>query len=385
MKKKIIVISAGRSDYSRFYPILDNIIKLKSAQLYLYLTLANFNKVFDNIKNKFPKKLKILKSTNSPINFNDKPKQTVKNLSLDLDSLAKYVQKIKPDVIIVIGDRYEMLIGPLVAIPNNIPTVHFFGGAITEGAIDELVRHGLTKMSHYHFVLLDLYKRRLLQLGEEPWRIKRIGLPSLSNLNSFKFKSLNNLSQTYKFNFAKPFMIVTFHPVTLELKQIKSQLSSLINSIKSTNLNAVITYPNSDPSFNLIIKEFINKLKNKNRYLLVKNLGEVDYFSLMKLAKLMIGNSSSGIVEAVSFKLPVVNIGTRQDGKLKPKNVIDTGYSLNEIKRGIKKALKIDFLNKIKKIKNPYHSNDESKKIAKMILNIKSNQKILRKKFINKI
>jgi UDP-N-acetylglucosamine 2-epimerase len=115
----------------------------------------------------------------------------------------------------------------------------------------------------------------------------------------------------------------------------------------------------------------------------VKNLGEVDYFSLMKLAKLMIGNSSSGIVEAVSFKLPVVNIGTRQDGKLKPKNVIDTGYSLNEIKRGIKKALKIDFLNKIKKIKNPYHSNDESKKIAKMILNIKSNQKILRKKFIN--
>ena len=383
MKKKIIVISAGRSDYSRFYPVLEKLLNSRNSKLYLYLTVANFNKTFDNINTNFPKKLTILKSKLSKKKFIDTPNQIIKNLLLDLEALAKYVEKIKPDLIIVIGDRYEMLIGPIVAMPHNIPTVHFFGGAITEGAIDELVRHGITKMSHFHFVLLDLYKKRLSQLGEELWRIKRIGIPNLNNLDSFKYRNLKDLSKIYKFEFTKPFMIVTFHPVTLEPQKIKLQLSSLIRSIISSNLNAIITYPNSDSNFNQIIKEFTIKFKNKRKYLLVKNLGERDYFSLMKHAKFMIGNSSSGIVEAASFKLPAINIGTRQEGKFRPQNVINTGYSVNAIKNGIKKAQTKNFLKKLKKMRNPYASKDESKKVAKIILNIKSNQKILRKKFIN--
>ena len=171
--------------------------------------------------------------------------------------------------------------------------------------------------------------------------------------------------------------------LTLEPQKIKLQLSSLIRSIISSNLNAIITYPNSDSNFNQIIKEFTIKFKNKRKYLLVKNLGGRDYFSLMKHAKFMIGNSSSGIVEAASFKLPAINIGTRQEGKFRPQNVINTGYSVNAIKYGIKKAQTKTFLKKLKKMRNPYASKDESKKVAKIILNIKSNQKILRKKFIN--
>ena len=383
MKKKIVIISAGRSDYSRFYPILENLLNAQNSKLFLYLTLANFNKTFDNIK-KFPKKLHILKNKYAQKKFKDDPNQIIKNQILDQEALASHTKKIKPDLMIVIGDRYEMLIGPMVAIPHNIPTVHFFGGAITEGAIDELVRHGLTKMSHFHFVLLDLYKKRLIQLGEEQWRIKKIGIPNLTNLKTFKFKSLESLSREYKFDFNRPFVIATFHPVTLELKKIKMQLNALIKTILSNKINAIITYPNSDVSYNKIIKELIKKFKDKKKYLIVKNLGEVNYFSLMKHAKLILGNSSSGIVEAASFKLPAINIGSRQDGKLKPANVIDTGYSVQEIKNGIKKANTKKFLDKVKKLKNPYASNNNNKKIAKMILSIRPNQKFLRKKFINK-
>ena len=383
MKKKIVIISAGRSDYSRFYPILENLLNAQNSKLFLYLTLANFNKTFDNIK-KFPKKLHILKNKYAQKKFKDDPNQIIKNQILDQEALASHTKKIKPDLMIVIGDRYEMLIGPMVAIPHNIPTVHFFGGAITEGAIDELVRHGLTKMSHFHFVLLDLYKKRLIQLGEEQWRIKKIGIPNLTNLKTFKFKSLESLSREYKFDFKRPFVIATFHPVTLELKKIKMKLNALIKTILSNKINAIITYPNSDASYNKIIKELIKKFKDKKKYLIVKNLGEVNYFSLMKHAKLILGNSSSGIVEAASFKLPAINIGSRQDGKLKPANVIDTGYSVQEIKNGIKKANTKKFLDKVKKLKNPYASNNNNKKIAKMILSIRPNQKFLRKKFINK-
>ncbi len=385
MKKKILVISAGRSDYGRLYPIIDNLQKTKKVKLFLYLTRAHDNKVLGYTANDIKKKFKVIKKKITFSNFNDSPFQMIQNLCLDLNFLSNHVRKIKPDVIIISGDRYEMLIGPLVAIPNNIPTFHFFGGAITEGAIDELIRHSITKMSHYHFVLLNEYKRRLYQLGEETWRVKSIGMPSLINMKLFKTENIMKMSRCLKFDLRRPFMIVTYHPVTLELQSIKFQINSLVRAIKKSNLNAIVTYPNADPKFGEIIKILKSKLKDKNKFLLVKNLGDKNYFGLMKYAKLILGNSSSGIVEAPSFNLPVVNVGSRQDGKFKPKNIINTGYSYKEILKGIKKALNNNFRKKLSKLKNPYEPKTNIKKIINMILNIKIEDKLLRKKFINKM
>ena len=384
MKKKILVISAGRSDYDRCFPIINNLQNSNKAKLFLYLTQAHHNTFFGNTAKSIGKKFKILKNNYVSTNFSDNSFQMIKNLSLDLNFLAGYVKKTKPDIILVIGDRYEMLIGPLVAIPNNIPTFHFFGGAITEGAIDELIRHGITKMSHYHFVLLDEYKKRLFQLGEETWRVKKIGMPNLINIKSFKPKNIKILSKYLKFDLTKPFMVVTYHPVTLELSKLRFQINSLIKAIKISNLNAIVTYPNSDPRFKEIIKLFKNELKNRKKFLLAKNLGEEHYFSIMRYAKLMLGNSSSGIVEAASFNLPVVNVGSRQDGKFKPKNVINTGYDHQEILRAVKRVMTKNFKNKINKLKNPYESKTNVKRIVNMILNIKIDEKLLRKKFVNK-
>ena len=381
MKKKIIFISAGRSDFDRFYSVLEEIKKSKKADLFIYLTSAYYNKTFGKEAKVIKKNFKVLKSNLKNKHYNDTPFQMIKNLSSDVKALSNHLRNIKPDLILIISDRYEMLVGPLVAIPNNIPTFHFFGGAVTEGAIDELIRHSLTKMSHYHFVLLEDYKIRLKQLGEEEWRVKTIGMPNLKKKINYNFKSLKILSKELKFNLEKPFMLVTFHPITLELNDLKKQLSSIVKAIKISKYNAVITYPNTDPKFKQIIKIFNYNFQEKKKFLITKSLGEEKYFNLMKYAKFVLGNSSSGIVEAASFKLPVINIGSRQDGKFMPKNVINTSYTHKAILKSIRMAVSKGFKKKLKNLKNPYNSKMSEKKIVNIILNTKPNKKLLRKKF----
>ena len=381
MKKKILIISAGRSDYDRYYPILSGLKKSRKAKLLVYLTCQNYNKVFSNNIKKIKKEFEILKNPTNKKNFSDGALQMIKNLSHDLKILSNHIKIRKPDIIIIMGDRYEMLIGPLVAMPFNIPTVHFFGGAVTEGAMDELIRHGITKMSHFHFVLLDNYKKRLKRLGEESWRIKVIGMPSLNKKNIFKNKIRKIQNNFDKFAKSNPFMLLTFHPVTLEIDRLEIQVNHLIKAVKKSKVNAIITYPNSDPKFNIIIKLFKKNFSNSKKIMFVKSAGEDEYFDLMKKAQFMIGNSSSGIVEAASFKLPVVNIGSRQKGKLKPKNVIDSGYHHKEISKAIKKALSKGFKKSISKLKNPYTSKINTTDLAKMILKIKKIEKIIKKKF----
>ena len=223
-----------------------------------------------------------------------------------------------------------MMLGPISAIPYNIPVIHFFGGAVTEGATDELVRHAITKMSHYHFVLLDQYKKRLKKMGEESWRIKTIGMHELFNLKKQKMFNLSYLNKKYKFNFNKPYILFTLHPTTLELKSLRKQIHIIKNSLIKSNLNVVFTYPNADPGFETVIN-FIKTFKNKKKYIVFKNAGINLYANLLKNATLLLGNTSSGIVEAASFKKPVINLGTRQKGKYTPKNVINCDFNSKKL------------------------------------------------------
>jgi len=382
-KRKIIIISAGRSDIYRFLPIINELNNSKKAKIFIYLSQTYNNKDFGNFKNVL-KNFCILNNYSKKKYFNDNAHNMINNLNIDIKNLSKNVLKIKPDLILIMGDRYEMILGPIISIPNNIPLIHFFGGAVTEGAaIDELTRHALTKMSHFHFVLLKKYKERLLQLGEESWRIKSVGLPSLSKKFNFKNNKINDLSKKFNFDLLKPFMLVTFHPVTAELGFINTQINSLIKAIKVSKMNAIVTYPNSDPKYNSILNKLKKNLKNKKKYLLINNLGEKSLFSLMKKAKLILGNSSSGIVEAATFKTPVINVGTRQNGKVKPNNVIDVDYDYKSILKAIKKSQSREFLRRIKNIQNPYKSNITTKKIANLIINLKINDNLIRKKFID--
>ena len=275
-----------------------------------------------------------------------------------------------------------MIIGPISAIPYNVPVIHFFGGAVTEGAIDELVRHALTKMSHYHFVLLDQYKKRLIKMGEESWRVKTIGMHELNNLKKQKIIDPKLLFKKYKFNFSEPYILFTLHPTTLELDKLKNQIKILQITLKKSNMNVVFTYPNADPGYKQVI-EFIKKFKNKKRYFIIKNAGANLYANLLRNSSLLLGNSSSGIVEAASFKKPVINLGSRQKGKYIPKNVINCDFDTKKILKSIDKAKSKKFIKEIKKLQNPYESKIKIKDVINIILKIEKNDRLLRKKFID--
>jgi len=383
--KKIFVFSAGRSDYDRYLPILNELNKTPKVNLYLILSSAHYASKFGKTINFIDKKFKIIKPKNFYRSYSDKASLIIKSFSEDLKFLSQNINKYNPDSLIILGDRLEMLMAPIASIPNNIPVIHFYGGAVTEGAVDELVRHALTKMSHYHFVALKSYKRRLIQLGEEKWRIKVAGVHGVNLLKSIKKLSIDKLSKKIGINLSEPYLLLTFHSVTQELKKTKYQINSIIKAIKKTKLNVVITYPNADVGHDKIIDTFLKKLSNKKKYKIVKNCGMSLYSNLMQNCLAMIGNSSSGIVEAASFNVPAINIGTRQDGKFKPKNVIDCKYSWRDIYSNILRIKNGKLLYKLKSIKNPYDAKISLKKVVKIILSINKRDKILRKKFIDKI
>lgn len=380
MKKKILVISVGRSDYDRYLPIIDGLQKSKKINLSLFLTTAHYNKKLGYTANFFSKKFKIIKNNNRT-NFKDEMNI---DFSEDLKFLSSKIKKNKPDIMIVLGDRYEMLVGPIAAAPYNIPVIHFYGGAVTEGAIDELVRHAITKMSHLHFVILEDYRKRLIQMGEEAWRVKNIGMHQLQFIKSQKKKKISELSKKFKFNFSKPYVLMTFHPVTIELSKLNSQLSALAKAIKLSGYNCIVTYPNADPQYKKIIN-FLQKIfDNKEKYKVIKNLGIDYYSSVLENSKFIIGNSSSGIVEAATFKKPAINVGSRQKGKFMTPNVINAKNDKNEILKKIRVASSDKFRKKIKNIKNPYESKINISTLIKIILNIKINDKLIRKKFVDK-
>ena len=381
-KKKICFITSSRADYGLFSDLLKKCNKIFNTKLIVTGTHLSKDHGYTirEIKkdgNRIFKTVSILKKKT------DKEFDTVNSISSTIKKFNKIFEKNKFDLIIVLGDRYEMLLGPVAATPYNVPVIHFYGGAVTEGAIDELIRHSITKMSHYHFVALDTYKKRLIQLGEEEWRVKKIGIHELNYLKKIKKFNKKELSKKFNFNFIDPYLLVTYHPVTLELKDLNYQLKSLAYALKRTKLNVIFTYPNADPGYDKIIRFIKKNFKDKNKYKIFKNAGLNIYSSLMKNSHALIGNSSSGIVEAASFKRPVVNIGTRQNGKFIPKNVVNSNYHTKDILRGINIALSKKFNAKIKNLTNPYESNTSVNQIVKMILKLKINDKLLRKKFKN--
>ena len=375
--RKILVFSAGRSDFDRYFPFINALKNTKKVKIKIYVSKAHLVNKFGNT-NKYIKKkgFGIINNSNfKNQNFSDQPLFISKILGEEIKLFSKYIKSFKPDLVFVMGDRYEMLAAPCAAIPFNIPVFHFYGGAITEGATDELVRHAITKMCHYHFVALDIYKKRLIQMGEESWRIKVTGIPNIKNLKKKVF-TVKKFSKIIGFDLTKKTILCTFHSSTLELDTLKQQLKALCDVIHKSGLQCVFTYPNADRGHDLIVKKINKFIKNNKKYLFIKYCSSEEYSNLMRHCSLMLGNSSSGIVEAASFNLPVINLGTRQDGKIKPKNVFDASYKDSQL-------LKLILSVKKKKVANPYEKKILIKEFVNIVLNTNIDDKLLRKKFIS--
>lgn len=375
------MVSVGRSDYGIYLPILRAIEADPSLRLHLIISGMHLSPEFGLTANiiesdgfEIGERVEMLLSS-------DTPQAISKSMGLGLIGFAQAYARLRPDILLVLGDRFEMHAAALAALPFKIPIAHIHGGEVTEGAIDDALRHSITKLSHLHFVSTQEYARRIEQLGEEPWRIMVSGAPSLDNLHQLELLSKDALAAKFALRLAPPPLLVTFHPVTLEYEETEWQISELLAALDASQMPVVFTMPNADTSGRVIIRMIEHFVETHESAQIADNLGTQAYFSMMSLAAAMVGNSSSGIIEAASFKLPVVNIGTRQQGRVQPANVIDVGYQREAILKGIRKALQPAFRESLRNLVNPYGEGNAAVKIVEHLREVVLDGRLVTKKF----
>ena len=384
-KRKICIVTGSRAEYGLLYWLLKEIQKDPALKLQLVVTGMHLKKEFgltykviEKDGFKIDAKIEILK-------FPDTEEGVTKSIGLGCQLFAEVFQKFKPDIVLILGDRFEMFAVATAAYVAQIPLAHIHGGETTEGVIDEGFRHSITKMSSIHFISTEDYLNRVVQMGESPERIFNVGAPGLDNLYRIKLLSKGELSKKLKFQLGSKVAIVTYHPITLEKVDHKKEIQILLNVIDEFDFQVIFTKANADPYGNLI-NSAIGKFckKNPRKYRLFDSVGQLLYYSALRHCQLMIGNSSSGIIEAPSFHLPVVNIGDRQKNRVKGANVIDVRLSVREIKEGIFKALSHEFHSFMEGTKNPYDKYMDGKtsyRIKETLKKIKIGRNFVAKSF----
>lgn len=383
-RRSIAVVTVGRSDFGLYEPLLECIAAEPALELRLMVSGAHFDPRFGPTVREIDAAGYAYEPGLAMHAESDDAAGVARALGQGVQAFARAFETRRPDLLVLLGDRAEMLAPALAALPFNIPQAHLYGGKVTEGAIDERVRHALTKMSHLHFVSCQAYAERVLQMGEEPWRVFNYGSPGLDRLQGRPRASREALCEEVGLDPAQPFLLVTFHPVTLEPGEQDSQVAALLRALEQSGLAVVATYPNADTG-GLRIAAALEAFAQTHprRVRLLRNAGSRLYADLMTHAVAMVGNSSSGIGEAPSFELPVVNIGSRQDGAIKAANVIDVGYSAEDIRAGIRRAIDSAFRAGLRGLRNPYGDGNASARIAATLRDIPLDDRLLRKKFVD--
>lgn len=381
--KKICVVTGSRAEYGLLKNLIFLIKKEKLLKLQLLVTGSHLSKdhglTLGYIKDD---KLEIDEKINLSLKHDD-TLSVANSISIGVKKFVKFFDKKKPDLIILLGDRYEIFTASVAATLCRIPIGHLHGGEITKSLIDEAFRHSITKMSHLHFVATKEYKKRVIQMGEQPKNVFHVGGLGVDNIKNTNLYSKKKLEEELNIKFLKKLVLVTYHPETLKKNSSISNLKSLFNALKKMKDTTVLfTMPNSDIESKLIynlISKFVKKRKN---FYLYKSLGQKKYYSCCKYSNFMIGNSSSGLLEMPSFKNFSINIGERQSGRIKAKSVVDCSPQTDEIIQKIKFVLNPKNRKKISNVVNPYGSGGASKKIIK-ILKKENLKNLILKNFYN--
>jgi UDP-hydrolysing UDP-N-acetyl-D-glucosamine 2-epimerase len=379
--RRIGVVTVARSDYGIYKPVLREICKEKDLDLQLIVGGMHFSPEFGYTATaiesdgfKIAARVEMLLSS-------DSPQGVAKSIGIGVVGFAQAYAHLKPDLLLLLGDRFEMLSAAAAALPFRIPIAHIHGGESTEGAFDEAIRHAITKMSHLHFASTEAYAKRIEQMGEEPWRVTVSGAPSLDNLCGACLMGKEGLEGRFGFDLQNPTLLVTYHPVTLEHENTAFQIDELLAALEELSFNLIFTAPNADTDGRIILERIRTFVGDRSRAWLVPSLGLEAYFSLMATAAAMVGNSSSGIIEAASFRLPVVNIGTRQHGRVRGPNVLDVGYTRKEISEGIRRATAPAFKQELTGLVNPYGDGKAAGRIVRKLKTVPLNQELIAKHF----
>jgi GDP/UDP-N,N'-diacetylbacillosamine 2-epimerase (hydrolysing) len=380
-KRKICVVTGTRAEYGLLYWLMKEIELDKELELQLIVTgmhlSPEFGLTYKEIEKEFKidKKIEMLLSSDTLVGIS-------KSMGLAQISFAEAYEDLKPDILVVLGDRYEIFSCVSAAMIARIPIAHLHGGETTEGAFDESIRHSITKMSHLHFTAANEYRNRVIQLGEHPLRVFNVGGLGIENIKKLKLLSKEEFEKSIDFKLNKKNIIVTFHPVTLEKSTAKEQFQELLDAIDElVDTNIIFTKANSDTDgrvINSMIDEYVSK--NHDKSVGFTSLGQLRYLSALQYVDSMVGNSSSGLLEAPSFNIGTINIGDRQKGRLKAESIIDCCENKESILKAVKKLYSSEFQELLNTVKNPYGNGCASMNIIKELKRINL-ENILKKSF----
>lgn len=376
--RSITVITGTRADYGSYYPILKRIEADNDLSLEIIATGMHLSSQYGYTLTEIEKDGFKIKYRVDMLLSSDSVAAMAKNIGLGILSITDALEIIQPDILLILGDRGEMLAGAIAAAHMNIPVFHLHGGEVT-GTIDESVRHAITKLAHIHLVATDKYGERIARMGEDPWRIHVVGAPRADIILHTQFLIKEEILKKYNLEHLKEYNLLVFHPVTTEITMIDEQISNIIKALEIINVPTIIILPNSDAGNHLILNAY-NKYKNNQLFIFFTNIDHFDYLSLLKNSNVLIGNSSSGINETPLLKKAAINIGSRQFGRERSSNVIDVNAETNEIVSAYQYAISSKCQQIVLESKNIYGDGTASDKIVSLMKNIEINYKLIQKK-----
>ena len=373
--KKIFLVTGSRAEFYLNYNLIKLLQSKKKVKFNLIVTGSHLSRKFGSTVNEITKSgIRVDKKIFLPLKSSN-PTDVLKDIQVGIQAFSVYLKKNRPELVILHGDRYELLAPAVACFFMNIPIGHISGGEVTHGSKDDTTRHILTKISSLHFASTESHKKRIIQLGENPKAVFNVGDLGIERINELKnstnFLKKKDLEKKLDFKFNKKNILVTLHPDSYQTRsKILNNTRVILRSIsKLKDTNFLFTSPNADLNNDIIQKEFKKFVKNNtNKARYIASLGDINYLSVLNYVDCVLGNSSSGIVEVPEFKIPSINVGDRQSGRAISKSVINCEFTEKSISKAIKKNFNKEFRSKLKNFENPYKSTSSSKKIVEIIL-----------------
>ena len=379
--RKICVITGTRAEYGLLYYLMSAIESDPEMELQIIATgmhlSPEFGLTYKEIEKDFTitKKIEMLLSSDTPVGIS-------KSMGLAQISFAESFEELKPDIVVVLGDRFEIFSAASAAMISRIPLIHLHGGETTEGAFDESIRHSITKMSHLHFTATEEYRNRVIQLGEHPSRVFNVGGMGIDAIQRITLLNKAELEKSINFTFGKKNLLVTFHPVTLESHTASEQFQQLLDALDTLeDTHIIFTKANSDTDgriINTMIDTYVSK--NTHKAIAFASMGQLRYLSALQFVDAVVGNSSSGLLEAPSFKIGTINIGDRQRGRLKAASVIDSSPNQKDIHESLIRLYSSEFKHQLTAVTNPYGEGGAVEKIVHILKDVELNN-LLKKSF----
>jgi len=378
--KKIAIITATRAEYGLLKPLIQKVQEDASLQLQLIVTGAHLSRSFGETYKEIEKEFNI--DAKIPLDLEENtPKSNSLAMAKLQSELTQTLDELDSDILVILGDRYEMLTAATVALMLHIPIAHIHGGEITEGAQDDSIRHAITKLSHLHFTATEVYKKRVIQMGEEPWRVVNVGALGVESIKKLQLLSKEAFEESIGVALKEKNLLITYHPQTLATQSPQEQFSEVLQALEHFDDTLLIfTKANADAGgkvINKMIDDFVSQHTNAIAF---TSLGQLRYFSALKYVDGVVGNSSSGILEVPSFHKPTINIGARQKGRLQADSIINTLIDSHAITKAIESIYSPEMQQRVRKSINPYESDKTSKKIIKVLKNTDIS-KLLEKQF----